>query len=113
MAGWLARNAALTVPAAALAYLLVWPLGEAGLVDEIVLGDYLFVLFFAALMWPLYMVAVAVLSRRRRHRFRRWAVGLAPMLGALLTVGLLFLNVPEILAAWLFFVLYGLVVRPR
>lgn len=73
-------------------------------------GDYLFLLLFAATMWPLYMLAVGLLSRRAR-RFRVRAVALAPLLGLPLNFALLLVNVPEMLAAWLFYLSFGLTVR--
>ena len=105
-ARWLALNAGLALALAALAYLLVGAVD-----DDIEVGDYLYALFFAALMWPFYMLLVARISKRRR--FRLIATLTAPLLGLPLTVGLLFVNVPEILAAWIFYILYGLTVRPR
>lgn len=97
------------------AYLIVWPLSAAGLrgeeVEPLGLGEYLYVLVFAAIAWPFYIALVAALSRRRR--FRLWAIVASPLLGVLLNVGLLFVNVPEILAGWVFYLLYGSTVRPR
>jgi hypothetical protein len=115
VAGWLAVNLVLAVLAAAAAYAVVWAAGAAGLraegVSPLTAGGYLLVLLSsAALLWPVYMAALAALSRR--PRFRLWALVLCPLLGLLWFAANFALTVPEILAADLFAVLYALVVRP-
>lgn len=113
---WLATNLALAIPAAVVSFSVVWVAGSLGLrdrgVDPISLSGFSLLLIFFSLMWPFYMAALVVASRERARRFRRWAVLLAPMLGLLLLIGNLFINVPEIQAAYLFYVLYGLSVIP-
>jgi len=113
MLGWLLRNAGLTALLAAAAYVAVLVLGEAGLFGDepIASGDYAYVLIFCAFGWPLYMAALGVAARRAR-RFRRWAVALSPIVGLPLTIGILFINVPEILAGWLMWLSLGALVAP-
>ena len=107
----MAANLALALALAAVAFLLVALTGLRGPEGSPAeVGDYLFLLIFAAVMWPLYMLAVGLLSRRAR-RFRVWTVALSPLLGLPLTFALLLVNVPEMLAAWIFYLSFGLSVR--
>jgi hypothetical protein len=114
-AGWLGRSVLLAGALALGAYMVVWPLSAARLLNEeagaLNPGEYLYVLVLCAIGWPFYMLAMAALSRRRR--FRAWAVALSPLIGLPLTVGLLFVNVPEILAGWLFWLGFGAIVPRR
>lgn len=115
MIRWLAVNAALTVATAAVAYAVVWAAGAVGLrasgVEPLTAGPYVVVLVSsAALLWPVYMLVVALASRSRR--FRLLVLLCAPLLGLFWLAGNLALQVPEVLAADLFYLLYGLVVRP-
>lgn len=111
---WLARSALLAVALAALAYLPVWALSEAGAFGDepISSGEYGYVLIFCAFGWPFYMWAISSVSRRGL-RFRRWAIALSPIIGLPLTIGILFVNVPEILAGWIFWLSFGATVSPR
>jgi hypothetical protein len=110
---WVGRTALLTAALAALAPVPVWLLGELGVFGDepLSLGEYGYVLIFCAFGWPLYMLAVAKLASRRRS-FRPWAVALSPLVGLPLGIGLLFVNVPEILAGWLLWLSLGALVRP-
>lgn len=113
---WLGLNLLLAVVTASLAYLVVGALGAAGLrtagTGPLELGDYVVALLLSAwIMWPAYMGALALVSRHRRHQFRRWAVGLSLLLGAV-PPGIIFVTLPEIQAAILFYLLYGVTVRP-
>lgn len=113
---WLATNLILVAPVAAVSFTVVWAVGAVGLrdhgVDAISPPGFTLLLLFFSPMWPFYMASLVVASRRARS-FRRSAMLLAPLLGFLLLVGNLFVNVPEIQAAYVFYLLYGLVVVPH
>ena len=64
----------------------------------------------AVWVWPLYMAVLYALGRR--GRFRVWALVLAPLLVAGMSVANLALQVPEVQATDLACVLFALAVRP-
>jgi hypothetical protein len=79
--------------------------------DPIDAGEYGFTLALSAFwVWPLYMAALYLLGRR--GRFRLWALLLAPLLVAGMSIFNLALQVPEVQATDLACVLFALAVRP-
>jgi len=111
--GWLARGAGLTALLAVAAYGVVFVLDQAGLFGyELSLGNYGYVLFFCAFGWPIYVAVIARIGRRGRWRFRRAAIALSPVIGLPLTIGIIFVNVPEILAGWIMWLSLGALLPP-
>ena len=103
---WVLVNLLLALACAAGGFLVV-----ALVNDEIELGEYLFTLvLFGWLAWPLYMLALYLLSGS--GHFRLWALLLCPLLAIGLTIGNLGLDVPEVQATDVACVLFALVVRP-
>ena len=113
---WLGVNVLVASGCAVAAYAVLWVLGATVLqmfgVRRIEVGDYVFALIYVAMAWPLYMLALWVATRHRPERFRRWALGLFPLLGVMLGIGNLLVNQPEIQAVYVFYLLYGTTVRP-
>lgn len=103
---WVARNLLIALACAAAGFALVALVG-----GSIELGEYVFTLvLFGWLAWPLYMLALYLLSGH--GPFRLWALVLCPLLAVALTIGNLGLDVPEVQATDVACVLFALTVRP-
>jgi hypothetical protein len=112
---WVLVNLLIALACAVAGFVVVAVAGAVGLrasgQDPIEVGEYLFTLvLFGWLAWPLYMIALYLLSGG--GHFRLWALLLCPLLAVALTIGNLGLQLPEVQATDVACVLFALLVRP-